>query len=773
MGSCDKKLYAIHPNGTLKWNYRTGCCIRSSPAIDVDGTIYVGSCDRKLYAIHPNGTLKWSYTTGCGIVSSPAIDTDGTIYVGSNDGKLHAIYPDGTPKWSYTTCGRIKSSPAIDADGTIYVGSKDGHVYAINPNGTLLWKYDTGTMILYSSPAIAADGTVYIGNWDGNLYAFGPGTQPPGTPNRPPILDSVGDQTINETETVMIDLNASDPDGDPLTYSCNRTTDLFSDFDSSTGAGNWTTGYGDSGTYWVDFGVSDGEGGIANETIKITVSDANRAPVLDPVGNKTINETETVMIDLNASDQDGDTLTYSCNRTADLFTDFNSTTGTGNWTTDHNDYGTYWVDFGVSDGKGGTANETIRIDVLDANRPPVLEQVGDRTINENSLLEFTVSAIDLDGDTLTYSASNVPTGAAFDPDTQTFSWTPGFDQEGTYPDVHFEVSDGELTDSENITITVNNVSLSATIEVVAPHGCIGLGKQFDILINITPTMGVPLMGAQFDLNYNEDVISVLTLAVGDFLDPPVGISYSDIDNVAGVASFAATMTDTQNGVTNPGTFAIVHCMAVGQGATSQLNLTNALAYDNSTIPHEVTLDTLNDSVEVCANAPPVPVARFNFTYNNMADKVLSKAYFDGTDSTDDGSVTVYRWWFGDGQTGVGPTPEHAFNVRMYWEGVGVSGHYIQANVTLIVTDDGMPLMDNMAHIDVNVWIGGDANGDGRVNIGDAVMVGYYWGADCHTNADGLRWYDNPPADMADLNNDGCVNIGDTIPVGYCWGHTAW
>jgi len=301
--------------------------------------------------------------------------------------------------------------------------------------------------------------------------------------------------------------------------------------------------------------------------------------------------------------------------------------------------------------------------------------------------------------------------------------------------------------------------------------CYDVGEQFDVLINITP-MGVPIRGAQFDLHYNKDAISVLTLAVGDFLEPPVSITHSDIDNGAGVASFAASMTSgTNDGMTEPGTFAIVHCMAVGQGATSQLDLTDALAYDNSTpIMLDVPIDTHNDSVEVCDNAPPVPVAMSNYTYNNMADKILSKAHFNSIGSYDpDGSITIYEWWFGDGRTGVGPAPEHDFKVRQYW----VSGAYVPANVTLVVTDDGMPLMDNMTHIDVKVWIGGDANGDGRVNIGDAVMVGYYWGSDCNTNADGLRWYDNPPADMADLNNDERVNIGDTIPVGFCWGHTAW
>ena len=122
----------------------------SSPAIGADGTIYVGSWDTKLYAINPNGTLKWSYTTGERIDSSPAIGADGTIYVGSWDQNLYAINPNGTLKWSYDTGIAVlkKSSPAIGADGTIYVGSGNISSLAINPNGTLKWSYDTGNYVI-------------------------------------------------------------------------------------------------------------------------------------------------------------------------------------------------------------------------------------------------------------------------------------------------------------------------------------------------------------------------------------------------------------------------------------------------------------------------------------------------------------------------------------------------------------------------------------------------------------------------------------------------
>ncbi len=95
----------------------------------------------------------------------------------------------------------------------------------------------------------------------------------------------------------------------------------------------------------------------------------------------------------------------------------------------------------------------------DENHPPILNPIGDKSINEGSLLEFTISASDPDGDPLTYSADNLPAGATFDPATRTFAWRPDYGQEGAYPDVHFEVTDGYLTDTEDITVTVNSATM--------------------------------------------------------------------------------------------------------------------------------------------------------------------------------------------------------------------------------------------------------------------------------------------------------------------------
>jgi hypothetical protein len=132
IGSEDDYLYALNPDGSLKWRYQTGYSVSSSPAIGSDGTVYVGSCDDYLYALNPDGSLKWGYQTGSYVDSSPAIGSDGTVYVGSYDSYLYALNPDGSLKWRCQTGDRVYSSPAIGSDGTVYVGSGDWYLYAFH-----------------------------------------------------------------------------------------------------------------------------------------------------------------------------------------------------------------------------------------------------------------------------------------------------------------------------------------------------------------------------------------------------------------------------------------------------------------------------------------------------------------------------------------------------------------------------------------------------------------------------------------------------------------
>jgi len=175
IGSTDKNLYAINPDGTKKWTFTTGGAIRSSPMTGADGTIYTGSEDGCLYAINPNGTKKWAYSTGSTIeYCSAAQAPDGTVYIGAYDGKLYAINADGTLKWAFTADGALgTSSPALGYDGTVYFGTYNANFYAVNADGTQKWMITTVGEV-EGSPVIASDNTIYVGFDDNKLHAFNP-----------------------------------------------------------------------------------------------------------------------------------------------------------------------------------------------------------------------------------------------------------------------------------------------------------------------------------------------------------------------------------------------------------------------------------------------------------------------------------------------------------------------------------------------------------------------------------------------------------------------
>jgi len=103
--------------------------------------------------------------------------------------------------------------------------------------------------------------------------------------------------------------------------------------------------------------------------------------------------------------------------------------------------------------------------------PPELAPVGSKVVNENQLLQFDVSATDINGDAITLIAEGLPTGATFNTLTSTskrFSWTPTFLQSGIH-NVLFIASAGADADSENVQITVNNTNRAPVLAALGPR----------------------------------------------------------------------------------------------------------------------------------------------------------------------------------------------------------------------------------------------------------------------------------------------------------------
>jgi predicted RNA-binding protein with TRAM domain len=406
--------------------------------------------------------------------------------------------------------------------------------------------------------------------------------------NNPPVLETIGNKTVDEGNTLTFTIAASDPDGgDVLTFDASSLP-TGAGFDPGTRTFTWTPGYGQAGSYQnVLFRVTDNGTPMASdaEAITITVGNVNRPPVLDPIGNKTVDEGDTLTFTIAASDPDGgDVLTFDAS-SLPTGAGFDPGTRTFTWTPGYGQVGSYPnVLFTVTD--NGTpplsASEAITITVGNVNRPPVLNSIGSRTVNEGEKVEIVITATDPDGDGLTYSAGNLPAGAGFDPITQKFSWTPGYDQVGSYPNVLFTVTDNgtpPLSASEAITITVGNVNRPPVLNPIGSR-TVNEGEKVEIVITATDPDGDGLTysasnlpaGATFDpiaqkfswtpgydqagsyqvtFNVSDGELSAsetITITVNDVNRPPVALC-KDVTAAAGSSCAADASID--NGSSDP------------------------------------------------------------------------------------------------------------------------------------------------------------------------------------------------------------------------------
>ena len=286
--------------------------------------------------------------------------------------------------------------------------------------------------------------------------------------------------------------NASDADGDVLSFrvesvssgTLTKNGTAVTPGQTLLGTGEslvWTPELDASGTLNA-FTVNAWDGAAASGSavqVRVVVSGVNNAPVLTSVdvltGAEYNQEFAISHYDLlnaaNASDPDGDMLSFLIVSVLSGALTENGTPVVAGSTVLGPGEQVVWAhsaDAGETvpvmvvcawDGMAASAEATVQAHI--GAGAPVLDPIGHQIINPGDSLVFTVSATDPEGDDLTYSASNLPAGAQFDPETRVFSWTPTAGQTEPVTGIRFQVSDGVLTDSEEITISPNLVALGA------------------------------------------------------------------------------------------------------------------------------------------------------------------------------------------------------------------------------------------------------------------------------------------------------------------------
>jgi len=168
--------------------------------------------------------------------------------------------------------------------------------------------------------------------------------------NRKPVLGNMKDIYATEYDVIVLNVTATDTDGDDLELV------YAPPFDED---GVWSTVDGDAGSYASYVKVSDGTDTVT-EKFNVHIDHINTRPSLALIPEIVVDESETIKINVDATDAENDdlTITFSGWMTSDTYT------------TTYDDAGEHYVKVIVSDGVL-EATQNVKIIVNNVNRSPV------------------------------------------------------------------------------------------------------------------------------------------------------------------------------------------------------------------------------------------------------------------------------------------------------------------------------------------------------------------------------------------------------------------
>jgi hypothetical protein len=195
----------------------------------------------------------------------------------------------------------------------------------------------------------------------------------------------------------------------------------------------------------------------------LKVIPVNDIPMLADIETQSIEEDTELSLNLFAIDMDGDNLTYGATIDGHGIVETEGDMLTVIPDQDYN--GPIHVSIAVSDGQD-TEESNFNIQVVPINDPPVLDSIESRSIVEDSYLQLSLSATDVDGDFLTYSA-DAGENAKVEIDGSQLRVTPVNDFNGDI-DVSVYVDDGTSKDKIKFVLTVIPVNDAPVLTSIIP-----------------------------------------------------------------------------------------------------------------------------------------------------------------------------------------------------------------------------------------------------------------------------------------------------------------
>ena len=373
----------------------------------------------------------------------------------------------------------IGTVTATDADGDDIVFTVSGNELSITSTGVLTFSLapDYETKSIYVATITANDGsnsttqevTVNVINVNDNS----------------PVYSSAPSFFADENQTAIGSVTATDADGDGIVYSISGTEITI---DASSGLMTFVSApdYENKSLYSATVIASDGRF-QTTQNITVTIDNVNDiTPSIISSPDFTIPENESVIGTVEATDPEGDTLSFYIT-SDEIAIDINSGELSFISPPDFEANNFYTATVRVSDGLNST-NQNITVSITDINdvAPVITSEVFN--VFERDALIGTVKATDQDSNNLTFSIDSSEISIDESSGVMTFLVTTDAKALNLYNPV-VTVSDGELSTSKTLTINVRRFGESAPDLFISEYG---EGSSNNKYLEITNYTGAPV-----------------------------------------------------------------------------------------------------------------------------------------------------------------------------------------------------------------------------------------------------------------------------------------
>jgi len=557
-------------NGTLSYSATglpSGLSINSSTGV-ISGTASADQASAPVVVTASDGgNLSVTQSFNLGVVSAPTITAltvdqavarsgDALVFTAALSETVAVDTAGGTPTLTLDVGGQTLIATYSGGSGTnsltftATVGAGDDStvtVTAINLNGGAIIGNTTVQPLLVTSTGQVVAGFIV----DNTEPVFTSGTTVS-------FAENGAGTAYAATLTDVTELNYSVSGADAGLFNINSVTGVVTfkvapNFEAPADAGG-------NNVYDISVTATDAAGNSTNQSVAITLTNVNEAPSITSGATESVAENGIgPAYTATATDPDaGSTLSYSLGGTDAALFNINSSTGVvtfvapPNFEAPADAGGNNVYDIVVTATDNGTLSDSkaVTITVTNVDEAPSITSGATASFAENGTgAVYTATATDPDaGTTLTYSLDGADADL-FDIDSSTgvvtFKEAPNFEAESSYS-IDVVVSDGVLSDSKPVAITVTDVNEAPTAQgtVLAQTAVNGqafilnVGGNFaDADAGSNGTLSYSATGLPSGLSINSSTGVISGTASADQASAPVVVTASDGGNLSVTQSF--------------------------------------------------------------------------------------------------------------------------------------------------------------------------------------------------------------------------------------------